>query len=81
MIFTHEQTQALLKAMRLYREWVADSEYRAEVKNPEIMEGIIAIEKAERFIADLDAETEQRAARIEYEWDRAAEFDILPGEE
>ena len=75
MIFTHEQTQALLTAMWLYREWVADSEYRAEVKTPGIMEGIAAIEKAERFIADLDAGVNEQAARIEYEWNRAAEFD------
>ena len=75
MTFTHEQTQKLLDMLRSYRLWIADMEYRAEVKNPEIMDGMIAMEKAERFIAQLDAETEKQAAQIDTRWSIAQELD------
>lgn len=80
-IFTHEQTQELLARLRAFRAWVADSEYRAEVKTPEIMEGIADIEKAERFIADLDAAVTGEADRLSFRWAAAEEqdnFENLP---
>lgn len=73
--FTHEQTQALLAALEQYELWVADAEYRADVKSPQIMDGLTTIAAAAKFIRELDADTQARADKIERKWDRAAEMD------
>lgn len=81
MIFTHEATQDLLSRLRAYREWVQKAEYTADDKTPGIMEGIAAIEKAEDFIADLDAAVTEKADRYMMRWATAEEkdnFEELP---
>lgn len=60
--FTHEQTQALLETLRKYRLWVADAEYKAATKSPQIMEGLDTLRAAEAFIAELDEGKTDRAA-------------------
>lgn len=67
-IFTHEQTQDLLARLRAFRAWVQDSEYRANEKSFEVWQGIQALEKAEAFIADLDAEVTEKADRLSMHW-------------
>lgn len=67
--------QELLERLERYRQWVADAEYRAEEKKPEIMEGLKNIEAAAAFIKRLDAETQAQAEKIAFKMDTAAEFD------
>ena len=71
--FTHEQTQALLEALRQYHLWVADAEYRADTKSPQIMEGLDTLRAAEDFIEELDAGVTERAALMAERWRRLAE--------
>ena len=71
--FTHEQTQALLEALRQYQLWVADAEYRADIKSPQIMEGLDTLRAAEAFIAELDAGVTDRAALMAERWRQLAE--------
>lgn len=74
-IFTHEQTQDLLARLRAFRAWVQDSEYRADEKSFEVWQGIQALEKAETFIADLDAKVTGEADRLSMYWAMKEEQD------
>ena len=74
-IFTHEQTQDLLARLRAFRAWVQDSEYMADEKSLEVWQGIQALEKAETFIADLDAKVTGEADRLSLRWAAAEELD------
>lgn len=75
IVHSHEMIQDLLERLERYRQWVADAEYRAETKNPEIMEGLKTIEAAAAFIKGLDAETQAQAEGKAFKMDIAAEFD------
>lgn len=70
VVHSHEMIQDLLTRLERYRQWVADAEYRAETKNPEIMEGLKTIEAAEAFIKGLDEETQAQAEEIAAEMDK-----------
>lgn len=52
----HEQATALLEALREYRLILANEEYTAEVKDPERMETMIALERAERLTREYEAQ-------------------------
>ena len=75
IVHSHEMIQELLERLERYRQWVADLEYRAEEKNPEIMEGLKNIEAAAAFIKRLDAETQARAEKTAFKMAIAEEFD------
>ena len=52
----HEQATDLLEALREYRLILANEEYTAEVKDPERMETMIALERAERLTREYEAQ-------------------------
>ena len=68
MIIEHKHSQALVAALKIYRESLQDLAARVPVEDREIQAGIKTIEAAETFIAAFDRDIQERADHLDLIW-------------